>query len=954
MSQSSIFTTEGLRFALQQTAKDIHRSSVRERAFKLGSWFLVLIAAYFVLDLLFGLSAELRWVIFGGIVGFAAWSTYDLLRRHFRVRIEEQEAARAIEVTHPELDNALIHAVQFEDRVAGAKDVQASLMGREIERAQAAATRLSVTDVIDRRQERRALQFLAAGLAAWAAVAVAFSGAFFTVMPRLFAPWLDDVTPAFSLTKIAVNPGGATVTYGGALALTVSVTGPVPENLVMSTRSGNGPWRDSALESTEPGKYTFVLDSLRDDTWYCVTGGGTRSGRYLAKILLPPKAGKVTATYTFPKYTDRKPTTEPLNDQGLHGLRGTHALVKVESNRGLKGGELFTELEDGTTAHYALRVDPQNPAAASADVPITGNGKFRIALTASDDQTNLNAREGKIVLEHDQHPTVWFNEPAQEILVTPTMKVAIGVEAEDDTGIQRVSLHRVINNIADSPADVYSGSAIKRLGQRAVMDLADLGVRPGDEITYYADAYDNDPSQPNYAETEPYKMKVVSEEEYIKSLKGQSDSARLSREMKDVMDAVSSLADQQEELAKKLEKIQQELAKNPSDPGLQKQLKDAQKEQSKLQEKAKSLAEELKEYSKTPAGSDLEKALKKKVGEMAEQVQQAANGPMKQAQSSNAPQAAQSARQAAEALKKSKETGEKQVSKSIDNFDKVAPLFADAERFKELLNRQGQLVLAAKQYQDQDANDPESKSKLDHIAAEQESIKNDLQQLQADFRQHAAEAKEDFPKAAASALKIADEIDRRAILPTMTSADSSFSKHQGQNGYRDAQEAFNQMKAMMGQCNGGQGQCEGELDVKLSESLSQSGLGKSLSQCMGSGQGRGQGRGAGSGAGQGIGNGSGGMQSGGSGTSPGGSTTSSAQAYVMSTKSIRGQAGSKKANANGRAPGQPANIAPDNVEVLGSAATVRPKAGDSATKGYPVEYRKLVKDYFVAVAKDKK
>ncbi len=77
-------------------------------------------------------------------------------------------------------------------------------------------------------------------------------------------------------------------------------------------------------------------------------------------------------------------------------------------------------------------------------------------------------------------------------------------------------------------------------------------------------------------------------------------------------------------------------------------------------------------------------------------------------------------------------------------------------------------------------------------------------------------------------------------------------------------------------------------------------------------------------------------------------------AYTMSTKSLSGKAGVKRIRSSNRTLGQPASLAPENVEVLRRQGVKPPQAGDSALAGYPPEYRKLIKDYFMAVTKEKK
>ncbi len=946
MIRSHVFPVTNLRAALLKTAGRIRETTVREASYGLAWRWLAMLGGLFLLDLMFALPVWLRWA---GLLG-QGWFVYrgvqEIRRSGHRAKLEDQRAARVVEESHPELDNALINAVQFEDKIDAAPEAQAPLMRREIERAESAIAGVSLEETVSRDGERRSFRKMAGFAGVWLLVAVLFPGAFFAVMPRLFAPWLDDITPPFSLTKFDVMPHGASVRFGDPLTLNISVSGPIPDNIVLMTRTKDTDWRSVALESTEAGHYAVTLDSLREDTWYCAQGGGARSARWLAKVILPPTAESITASYVYPRYVNRQSNTETVGDAGIHALFNTDVRLKISANRDLSGGTLTLTFADGETERVDVLVDPKSHRQAITTFRLTRSGKFTLMLAGDDNQVNPEAAKGKLTVEHDQHPTVWIDAPGQELLVTPEMKLAIGVEAEDDVGVQTLEIHRTINDLADTQDILHNGPPLKKVGSRLVMDLADLGVRPGDQITYYAAAYDNDPGRPNYAETDPYKLKVVSKEEYIKALKDQQDAERLSKDMQDIVEATQELAKQQRELAEKMQKIKNELAKKPGDAALQKQLQQAQAEQKELQQAAQEFADQLSAYAKSPSNSDLEAALKKKIGEMSQKIGQAAQGPMQQAQSGTPGEAADAAKKAAEMLSQVNGQMQQQVAKSIQNLEKVAPLFNDVERFKELLTRQGQLVLQARQFQDRAATDATAKARMDHIATEQEQIRQELQQLQQDFRAHATAAQKDFPKAAASARKIADEIGRRQIANLMQAGTDKFHEYQGPEGFQNAQRALQEMEAMMSNCQACQSNCEGELDIALGRSLGQSGLGDSLSQCMGNSPGTGQGGGNASGRG--------GMGGGSVGQTGGGYTMRGPMAYVPSVRSLGGAAGVKRAkNPNGMAR-TPAELAPDHVETMGSNVKTPPKASDAANRAYPPEYRKMINDYFISVSKEKR
>ena len=927
---------------LQQTAAAVRAAELRTGIYRLLWQWLALIGVLFVLDIVFALPAAMRLIALVGQVLFLAISAARLSNRLAEMPSTEEWAARQVELRHPEVDNALINAIQFARTIDDASPTQSTLMERELDRARRSAESIPPAGIVDRAPERTAARNLAFAAGAWALLAIVFWTGVVAVVPRLFAPWMDDVTPPFSLTHFNVRPAGASVQDGESLTVEVTVTGQAPDTVDLMFQS-YGAWQRIPMESAGSGEYSASLDSLHEDAVYYVQANTGRSGRYHIIVTKPPVVTAMAVTYTYPTYTNRPASKESVGESGIHGLAGTVAALDIHANRPLMAGQVTVQRDGSTDTAITVAVDPKDNTHATVPITISRPGKFDLSLQSTDGQANHAAFAGKIALDVDQRPNVWIVTPAQDILVTPSMRVPIQAQAEDDQGIQSMQLHRMINDISDVPRDYPSANPKPQDAQEFVVDLPDLGVRPGDRIAYYATAFDTNPGTPNIGETETYTMKVVSEEEYKAELAKERTANDIQNETSDIVNAVSKLAEDQKAVADKMAALQKALAKNPGDKNLQKQLAQARQDQKDIQAHARKLAQAIKEYSQSPSSTPLEKALKDKLAAIAQQMSQTAAGPMQSAQNGTPSSSADQAKKAADQLKAASAQMTQQVQKSIQYVMEVMPLFNDVNRFMELLNQQGQLVLRAREFQDSSGNSAADKAKLDELASQQASIRQALKELQDDFRHDADTAQEHFPKAAASARRIAGDIDKRKILDLMQAAKDKFGQWNGPEGFVNAKNALAQMQAMVGECNSTGGNCKGELDIALKQSLGKGGLGNSL-----------DGMGMGSGDGQGMGFGVGGMQTG-RGGNQGGSTSvsTSAKAYVPSTQSLEGTGGDKKirhANHNGELPG---TLAPSDVEVIKSTAKTQPKNGDRDVNRFPPEYRKMIGDYFKSVAESK-
>ena len=63
--------------------------------------------------------------------------------------------------------------------------------------------------------------------------------------------------------------------------------------------------------------------------------------------------------------------------------------------------------------------------------------------------------------------------------------------------------------------------------------------------------------------------------------------------------------------------------------------------------------------------------------------------------------------------------------------------------------------------------------------------------------------------------------------------------------------------------------------------------------------------------------------------------------------------GSSPHRMQNRIPGQPAGLSPEQIEVMPGAPRKPPKAAEADSGRYPPEYRKMISDYFKAVAEQR-
>jgi hypothetical protein len=913
------------------------RLSVRAET-AVGGWRLAARAAgllliVMALDVFFPLTNLLRGFF---MIGLTAWVIYRVCTLRARMRGERlrlERAARLLESRHPELENALINALQFSEKMdERSGDPSTALMRREMARAELEAERLSVDDAVDMSAIKRArLPVLL--IACLVLLTVVLIPRFWRFEVPRFLLFGADLPP-FTLTDFHVSPRGAHVKYGGSVAITVKVGGLMPESLTLVTQTGRQPEQNTPLYTAETGVYKQTLENLTDDTRFYVRANTGRSARYLIAVDQAPRVQRIRLTIHPPAYTRSPVEMRTLDKEGIGGLFGTQVDVEVEATRPLEEGRLVLSFGDAPEEVVTLEPEAGRPDHAGGSFAIRRDGRFRLDLTAADGLRAKDAARGPVHLLRDQKPLVYITTPGMNAVVTPDMTVPIRVEAEDDVALQRVELHRIVNNMTDSARTLDIPAGRRRADATAQLDFKDLGARPGDIIQYYASAYDNDPGKPNITDSDRYWLWVVSQEDYRRLLSQQRGLPQLVADYRAQTDALKSLAAEQRALAQEMAK----LAERPND---------LQQAQRGLRQKARELAGEMRKLAGQKPQYDIEKGLQKKLSELAKQVEQAAKGAMKEAETAPAPgQMAAKGEKAAQQLERASGQGQQSIEKALQALEKLAPLYQDVMRLRQLAQKQGEMAMQARQVARQVRQDEFSKSRLAQLAQQQEQARHTARQIQQDLQDHAGDCRGIAPGAAAQAEQLAAALDKMGVADTMQSAERAFREPDAQTGAEQAERAQHMLESFFRQGKACRNGAQQGLDSQAGMCLGQ-GAGDTLDQLsrmMGQGQG---------GEGQGTAMGQGGQPAPQPGTRPGdGSSSGSGQQATALTLRQQQSGSSTRRQNRAHFPGAnlPGALGQEDVERLSEPSRKPASVADSSEGRYPVEYRKLVKDYFKAVA----
>ncbi len=838
----------------------VRRRAVWQLAVVRGLWVaLTLIALCFYLDAVLQLGSRMRLGL--NLLAIAATvATVALTQwRLNRTVARDKMLARLVESEHPEIGNDLTNAIDFEGRLDkhGVGGASPGLMRKGIERAAQSFDRLEELESLKPPTLRQEYYILSGVLAVWVVSMIVFSGWMFAEMPRFLSPFADH--PPYSATQLIVDPAGAVVDYGKSLTVKVTTRGRTPKDISLLVKNpGEGQVNKVPMFKSQDGSYFQTIEDIRSDLVYWAGIERGRSKYYQVSLCKTPRIESVRVHYRYPAYSrlQERNTTLSEGDNTLKAYKGTEVTMNVSSNRPLSGGAINIG-----NRSYACTGQPDNTAQVT--FPLIDQGDFSLTVTDTEGNVSTSPFKGKAAIVPDNKPMISIVSPAAQSLAIPTAKIPIVVEAQDDLGISDVSLFRSLNESDDARKHlIQQGNAGIFVNVADTLDLADLGVRPGDVIDFYATATDSLPESPQTISSEPYKLQIISEEEYAEMMRNEMTAKDLRLKYDNIISQMDQLVAAQEQLARETEALQESLAKAgeaPLSQASQEKLQDLEKRQDELAKKAESLAQKLAEESKSAPVFDIEKDYKQFLadfsknmetaeGHMANSAQEMKNGSQPGAKSSpHVANAVDEQKKALEALGAQTKEMKDKIQQANKEIEQVMKLMADVETFKMLYTEQKGLTRETKTFSEVEAQDLETRVRLKELAERETSVHKGLDTLKKQFREHGEEIKEAYPKVAGDAQKIADEIEQRRIVDLMQTGAGALNRGSGVEGYPNVAEALKQMAAMISFCEGAGGKgCKNcEFRLKIQMNLNPGNTMNQLAQNLSMGSGAGQGMGMG-------------------------------------------------------------------------------------------------------------
>ncbi|MBI3263739.1 MAG: hypothetical protein HYZ58_11400 [Acidobacteria bacterium] len=250
------------------------------------------------------------------------------------------------------------------------------------------------------------------------------------------------------------------------------------------------------MTAKSPGEYEGMLIDLAASIEYFVESNGVSSPVFTLKVADLPYVKRLDLEYVFPKYTGLEP--RKAEDAGdIAAPRGTEMRVRILPTMTAQGGSW--KINDSTVAPLTPNPDGTLTGSFTVDRP----GFYRVELDAPTGEHVAASPHYTIDILNDQAPRVAIVKPGRDSTVTPLQEVFLQARADDDFGVRSLELVMSVNGGPQKAVRLFGsearggearggGAPRQEITAGHTLYLEELRVKPGDAISYFARATDND------------------------------------------------------------------------------------------------------------------------------------------------------------------------------------------------------------------------------------------------------------------------------------------------------------------------------------------------------------------------------------------------------------------------------------------------------------------------------
>jgi hypothetical protein len=429
----------------------------------------------------FGFKAAAVWIMRLVTGGSAAYVAVHFFVAPLRRRISDVQIAQYIEERYPDLEDRLITAVEFGD----GRGISPGMLDLLIKDAMEKTSRIDFSVFLNRK--RLAVYGLVGAVTFLALVALLNWGPpFFQYgFDKLYVQW-TSAAPR-TLLLIEVMPGDVQIAKGVDQQIKAQLLGFDSADVKLYTQPlASTAWAPVRMEPDRFGSsFLYLLTEVQSSMHYYVEARDVRSKIYTIKVVEAPRVDKIDITYKFPAYTGMADQTVE-GDGDISALRGTRVTVNIHASLPVQTARL--QFDDQST----IALTQSGDESFSGALTLNRSGSYVVQFSDAGGKPYTASQEFEMEALPDAPPKVTITRPMRDLRATSVEEVFSEVKAEDDIGLSKVELHYSVNGAPEKVVDLYNGEPREKVVTAShTFFLEDFGLRPGDLVSYYGRAIDN-------------------------------------------------------------------------------------------------------------------------------------------------------------------------------------------------------------------------------------------------------------------------------------------------------------------------------------------------------------------------------------------------------------------------------------------------------------------------------
>ena len=345
--------------------------------------------------------------------------------------------------------------------------------------------------------QKRGLLMAAAALAAVLALVTAGRVA----APSAVSKALAQLSSGGAVPTIVVTPGDVTVAHGSDLVIRAHID-PAPGRAPhIALLSGGEEVVEMHEVADTTGVFEKVVENVTREFQYSVRGRDSdwRSPIFRVAVTRAPLLLSFEKRYAFPAYSGLAERVVEEGDGHVKALRGTEVTLSVKCggpmSRGIlrfNSGKLVPlEVVPAGSAAGTGGSDDAAVAIARATITIGNPDRYQVSLWDTQGNPAENSPIFDIEPIADESPVVTLISPASDTTMSSGLILDVAAGAIDDFGISKMAL--VFSKGEEQVrVPMFSGRGSVTLEKALAWDLSEIELLPGEVLSYYVEAWDND------------------------------------------------------------------------------------------------------------------------------------------------------------------------------------------------------------------------------------------------------------------------------------------------------------------------------------------------------------------------------------------------------------------------------------------------------------------------------